>query len=339
MSLLIKYSFLLILPLLISACGKSNSELNRVAEVSCAIIKSTNLLQSSIRVKEVNEARTKLNLPPYLEGDKIILSSVKYNLCTSLILNETYVEKISLATQQEQDEIAAEKKRQAEIVAIETAKAEEERLLVDLMASGKKVYLARCEACHRPNGEGIPGVFPAIKGSDLALNDRPGHIDILLNGRTGTAMQAFAKKLTLSEIAAVITYQRNAWGNNTGDIVKASEVQTYASENQSRHFQKSSVEALQHEILSEKQVTMNIVRTGEDIYKSSCAACHSSGVLGAPKNQNAGDWGPRLAEKGKKGLWRNAIKGINAMPPMGVCGNCSEDDIMAAINYMIEGNL
>jgi cytochrome c5 len=78
-------------------------------------------------------------------------------------------------------------------------------------------------------------------------------------------------------------------------------------------------------------------RSGEDIYKGACAACHSSGVLGAPKTQNAGDWGPRLAEKGKKGVWRNAIKGINAMPPMGACGNCSEDDIMAAIDYMIEG--
>jgi cytochrome c oxidase subunit 2 len=99
----------------------------------------------------------------------------------------------------------------------------------DLMTSGQKVYLAKCAACHMPNGEGLPGVFPAIKGSNIALNDRTGHIDILLNGRTGTAMQAFAKQLTLSEIAAVITYQRNAWGNNTGDIVQASEVHTYAN--------------------------------------------------------------------------------------------------------------
>ena len=122
-----------------------------------------------------------------------------------------------------------------EISAIETAKAEEERLLSmnmsmdDLMANGQKVYLAKCAACHMPNGEGLPGVFPAIKGSDLALNDRAGHIDILLNGRTGTAMQAFSKQLTLSEIAAVITFQRNAWGNNTGDIVQAAEVHAYAN--------------------------------------------------------------------------------------------------------------
>lgn len=116
------------------------------------------------------------------------------------------------------------------IAAIEEAKAEEERLLAmnmsmdDLMANGKKQYLAKCAACHQPNGEGLPGVFPSIKGSSLVLNDKVGHIDIILNGRAGTAMQSFSKQLTLSEIAAVVTYTRNAWGNDTGDIIQAKDV-------------------------------------------------------------------------------------------------------------------
>ena len=78
-------------------------------------------------------------------------------------------------------------------------------------------------------------------------------------------------------------------------------------------------------------------RSGQDIYNGACAACHSAGVLGAPKTQDAGDWGPRLAEKGREGVWKSAIAGINAMPPMGACGNCSEDDILSAIDYMTEG--
>jgi len=78
-------------------------------------------------------------------------------------------------------------------------------------------------------------------------------------------------------------------------------------------------------------------RSGKDIYNGACAACHAAGVLGAPKTQDAGDWGPRLADKGRDGVWKNAISGINAMPPMGACGNCSEDDILLAIDYMIEG--
>ncbi len=78
-------------------------------------------------------------------------------------------------------------------------------------------------------------------------------------------------------------------------------------------------------------------KSGEDIYNQACVACHGSGVLGAPKLHVAADWQPRLDERGLDGIWQNAINGINAMPPMGTCGTCSDDDIKAAIEYMIEG--
>lgn len=78
-------------------------------------------------------------------------------------------------------------------------------------------------------------------------------------------------------------------------------------------------------------------RSGEDIYNAACVACHGAGVLGAPKFRDAADWQPRLDEKGLDGVWKNAVNGINAMPPMGTCGSCSEDDIKLAIEYMIEG--
>lgn len=78
-------------------------------------------------------------------------------------------------------------------------------------------------------------------------------------------------------------------------------------------------------------------KSGEDVYNSACVACHAAGVLGAPKLQNAADWQPRLDERGLDGVWQNALNGINAMPPRGTCGNCSDDEIKAAIEYMIEG--
>jgi len=78
-------------------------------------------------------------------------------------------------------------------------------------------------------------------------------------------------------------------------------------------------------------------RSGKDIYSAACTACHAVGVLGAPKTQVAAEWKPRLDEKGFDQVWKNAINGINAMPPMGACGDCSDDDIKAAIEYMIEG--
>ena len=113
---------------------------------------------------------------------------------------------------------------------IAKAKAEEQELLAmnmsmeELMSVGERTYTAYCAACHQPNGEGLPGIFPALKGSSIALNDQPAHIDIVLNGKAGTAMQAYAKQLGLKEIAAVITYERNAWGNNTGELVQAADV-------------------------------------------------------------------------------------------------------------------
>jgi cytochrome c oxidase subunit 2 len=110
------------------------------------------------------------------------------------------------------------------------AKEEEQRLLAmnmsmeELMTDGKRVYEAVCAACHMPNGEGLAGVFPAIKGSKIATEDQQAHIDIIVYGKAGTAMQSFSKQLTMSEIAAVVTYQRNAWGNNTGEMVQAKDV-------------------------------------------------------------------------------------------------------------------
>lgn len=77
-------------------------------------------------------------------------------------------------------------------------------------------------------------------------------------------------------------------------------------------------------------------RTGKQIYDQACTACHAGGVLGAPKTQDAADWQPRL-DKGFDTVWQNALNGINAMPPMGTCGDCSDDDIKIAIEYMIEG--
>lgn len=121
----------------------------------------------------------------------------------------------------------------AEQVAIQKAKkAEEQKLLgmqmslEELMALGEKTYLAQCAACHQPNGEGLPGVFPALKGSAVAVEpaQMQKHIDVVVNGVSGTAMQGYGKQLGLKELAAIITYERNAWGNDTGDVVQAADV-------------------------------------------------------------------------------------------------------------------
>jgi cytochrome c5 len=84
------------------------------------------------------------------------------------------------------------------------------------------------------------------------------------------------------------------------------------------------------------EVTSTGPRSGSEIYAKACVACHSVGVLNAPKLQDVADWAPRM-EKGFDTVWQNAIKGIGAMPPMGTCGDCTNDDIKAAIEHMIAG--
>jgi cytochrome c oxidase subunit II len=92
----------------------------------------------------------------------------------------------------------------------------------ELMALGEKEYLARCSACHQANGEGLPPTFPALKGSKIATGPVKDHIDIVLKGRN--MMPAFKETIPANILAAIITYERNAWGNNTGDTVQPKDV-------------------------------------------------------------------------------------------------------------------
>lgn len=84
-----------------------------------------------------------------------------------------------------------------------------------LMEQGKSIYDKACVACHKDNGEGMPPVFPALKGSSVTVGENiERHIEMVLYGVEGTAMQAFGKQLSDADIAAVVTYERNAWGND-----------------------------------------------------------------------------------------------------------------------------
>jgi cytochrome c oxidase subunit II len=96
--------------------------------------------------------------------------------------------------------------------------------LDELTARGERVHTAHCAACHQVSGEGIPNVFPAIKGSPVATGPVGEHLKVVLDGRSGTFMQGFAGQLSDLDLAAVVTYQRNAWGNATNDLVQPAQI-------------------------------------------------------------------------------------------------------------------
>ena len=96
--------------------------------------------------------------------------------------------------------------------------------VAELVERGEKVYLANCAACHQADGMGLPGAFPAINGSKVATGPIADHIQTVLHGRPGTAMAAFGGQLSDADIAAVVTYQRNAWNNKMGDLAQPAEI-------------------------------------------------------------------------------------------------------------------
>ncbi len=129
---------------------------------------------------------------------------------------------VNVVEQEEYDAWLAGKKAQAaEIKAL----MDKQFTLDEQMAAGKPIYDQYCAACHGLNGEG--GVGSAIAGSPVATGTVAGHLDIGVNGVPGTAMQAFGAQLNDVDMAAVITYQRNAFGNNMGDTVQPIDVYNF----------------------------------------------------------------------------------------------------------------
>ncbi len=128
---------------------------------------------------------------------------------------------VEAVTQSEYEQWIAEKKAEAAAVA---ASAEQEWSMQDLLTKGETVYAGNCAACHGPTGAGIPGVFPAIANSPIATGDAAEHMNLVMNGKSGTAMAAYKTQLSDVDLAAVITFERNSFGNSTGDMVQPSAI-------------------------------------------------------------------------------------------------------------------
>lgn len=118
----------------------------------------------------------------------------------------------------------AEKKQEAEAIA---ALTEITFTMEDLMARGEEAYLTSCALCHQANGQGIPPAFPTLVGSAVVTGSIEGHLEVGVNGVPGTVMQAFGGLLNEVDLAAILTYQRNAWGNDVGDMIQPIDVYNY----------------------------------------------------------------------------------------------------------------
>lgn len=117
---------------------------------------------------------------------------------------------VEVKSQADYDAWAAEQKK---LMAAQADDPNKEWTQPELIARGEKVFASTCVACHQANGKGIPGSFPALDGDPVVLGPKAAQINTVLKGKPGTAMAAFGGQLNDVEIAAAITYTRNAWSN------------------------------------------------------------------------------------------------------------------------------
>jgi cytochrome c oxidase subunit 2 len=126
---------------------------------------------------------------------------------------------VKVVTDAEYTAWVADKKKQMAALADDPTKT---FTMDELKQRGEKVYAANCAACHMPNGKGA-GAFPALDGSKVVLGAKEGQQKILLQGRN--AMPKFTQ-LNDVELAAVMTYTRNSWGNKTGELIQPKDFTT-----------------------------------------------------------------------------------------------------------------
>ena len=165
----------------------------------------------------INETWTRINEPGIYRGQCAELCGKNHGFMPIVVEAKTAADFDAWLAEAKAKQVQAQTDEQSQLASQMTQ--------AELMTLGEQVYQRICAACHQPNGQGLPGAFPSLKGSQLILNDKAAHLHIVLYGKPGTAMQSFDKQLSTKELAAVITYERNAWGNDTKDVVQPSDIE------------------------------------------------------------------------------------------------------------------
>ncbi len=307
----------------------------------------------------INEAWTKVDKPGIYRGQCAELCGKDHGFMPIVVEVKTASDYAQWLTEQKQAIAQAKAAEQASLNA--------NMSMDELMSLGEKTYLGHCAACHQPSGLGLPPAFPALKDSPVTTGNVKEHINVVVNGRAGTGMQAFGKQLTLKEIAAVVTYERNAWGNNTGDMVQAADVNELLNQ-AATTSQASELTQQITEKVDEATSTLNAVKDdasatlasltdqvnttdnqanddeqtytleqlmekGEKVYAQQCVACHQAQGQGMPPMFPALK-GSKIATGDRNEHLAIVLHGSKKNPAMRAFGQTlSLTDLAAVITY------
>lgn len=179
--------------------------------------------------------------------------------------------------------------------------------------SGKDIYAAACTACHSTGVAGAPKVSDQAAWTERAGKGMEMLVSNAVNGLNAMPPRGTCADCSDEEIRNAVAYMLEEAGVSAGG------------------GQRSSAPAPAPAATPAAAASPD---KGKQVYNTSCLACHSTGAAGAPKVGDKAAWSPRIG-KGMDTLLTNAVNGINAMPPKGTCFACSEDDLRAAIEYMV----
>ena len=166
----------------------------------------------------INEMWTQIDVPGTYRGQ-----------CAELCgRDHAFMPVVVVALEEDEYDAWVAERREEQAGEAELLASDRDWSLDELMERGQGVYMSQCAACHQPNGQGLPAAgFPGLTGDSMSADKArlAEHINIVVHGsRTNPAMAAFGRTLNDLDIAAVVTYERNAFGNETGDVVQPRDI-------------------------------------------------------------------------------------------------------------------
>lgn len=250
----------------------------------------------------INEAWTKVDKPGTYYGQCAELCGVNHAFMPIVVIAKS---------EQGYKDWIAQQKGEASQGEADTLRAWTKE---ELMKRGEGVYNRVCSACHQPGGVGLAPTFPALKGDPVTTGPIEKHVDVVFNGKPGTAMQAFKGQLSDADIASIVTYERNSWGNNKGDMVQPIQIKalrdgktmkdalatkpdsskpagkpTSPTSGPEDNTPKAKAEEKQSAVIQDTAAKLSpaeamkaAMQRGEQVYQTTCAACHQPTGLGLP---------------------------------------------------------
>ncbi len=225
----------------------------------------------------------------------------------------------------------------------------------ELMTKGAETYASNCATCHMADGAGIPGAFPALRGSAVVNGDIDAQANLILNGKN--AMPAFGKQLSATELASVITYTRNALGNSKGDEIQPKAIKEklpdsgdddacgkpVKADKEKKSAKEAVVKAKEQDgdegqkqptghksVASDTSSSNDQLTAGKTVYETNCASCHQKEGGGMPPMFPALT-GSAVVKGDIKAQANLVLKGKGSMPAFG--GKLTPAELAQVITY------